>query len=374
MKVSVLIAAAGKGERAGLGKNKLFALSGGQTYLEITFNAFKESGLIDEYIVVCSPSEMSYVRTFLPTYAIIAEGGDTRTQSVKKALDLVTGDIVLIHDGARPFVSREVIKNCIDGAEKYGGAIAAVPCRDTVCLAEDNDVTSYVGKSGLFQIQTPQAFRTDLIRNAYSLAGNKTFNDDGEVFLEYAGNLRTVKGDKNNIKLTFPEDFEDRIPCAVRTGVGFDCHRLVEGRKLILGGVEIPHDKGLLGHSDADVLAHAVSDAVLSAAAMRDIGYHFPDTNAQYKGADSILLLKRVLEIIGEKGYKVSSVSATIMAEKPKLNKFIPEITANLAAALGISPDQTGIAATTLEGLGFVGREEGICVHATAVLVSDAEF
>ena len=153
-----------------------------------------------------------------------------------------------------------------------------------------------------------------------------------------------------------------------RIGHGYDVHKLVENRKLILGGVQIEHTKGLLGHSDADVLTHAIMDAILSSCALRDIGYHFPDTDEKYKGADSIELLKQVLNIINEHGYAVQSISASIMAEKPKLLKIIPTITQNLAQVIGIAPEKIGITATTLEGLGFVGREEGICVHANVTL------
>ena len=156
----------------------------------------------------------------------------------------------------------------------------------------------------------------------------------------------------------------------IRIGHGYDVHKLVEGRRLVLGGVEIPYEKGLLGHSDADVLAHAVADALLGALALPDIGRRFPDKDPKYKDADSMKLLEKVLKMIDDRGYTVYSVSATVMAEKPKLLKHIPAITDSLAAALNLPTEKVGIGATTLEGLGFVGREEGICVHATAVVKS----
>lgn len=368
MKVSLIIAAAGKGLRAGFEKNKLLVKTDGKTCLERTLEAFTRSGLIDEYIIVCSKTDEREILPLLPCGAVIARGGETRTQSVKNALEKVTGDVVLIHDGARPFVTEEIIKNCIDDAAKYGGTIAAVPSRDTVCAAKDGTVKNYVGKPGLYSVQTPQAFKTALIRRAYSLSGERVFNDDGEVYLNFIGELHISQGSAANVKLTYPEDFRAESGKIFRCGTGFDCHKLVENRKLILGGVEIPHDKGLLGHSDADVLAHAVMDALLSAAAMRDIGYHFPDSEQKYKDADSMSLLKRVLKIIGEKGYKPYNVSAVIMAEKPKLSAHIQKITVNLATALGLPAERVGIGATTLEGLGFVGREEGICVRATATV------
>lgn len=400
--VSLIIAAAGKGERAGFEKNKLlFKGADGKTVLERTLFAFVKSGIIDEYVVAVSEKDEAEISAILPREVKIVLGGKTRSASVKNALAAVTGDIVLIHDGARPFVSAEIIENCANSADKFGSGIVAEESRNTVCRAENGEIAEYLGKSGLYSVQTPQGFKTELIKKAYAAAGEKDFNDDGEVYAKFIAPPRIVKGSTENVKLTFKEDFKNTTDgseyCGAdcrggvfdgatgsdahtaasasagageyRFGTGFDCHKLVTGRKLILGGIEIPHDKGLLGHSDADVLSHAITDAIFAAAAMRDIGYHFPDTDPAYEGADSIELLKTALKIVGEKGFSVTSVSATIMAEKPKLLKFIPEITENLAAALGIAEEKVGIAATTLEGLGFVGREEGICVSATATLI-----
>ena len=403
--VSLIIAAAGKGERAGFEKNKLlFKGADGKTVLERTLFAFVKSGIIDEYVVAVSEKDEAEISAILPREVKIVLGGKTRSASVKNALAAVTGDIVLIHDGARPFVSAEIIENCAKSADKFGSGIVAEESRNTVCRAENGEIAEYLGKSGLYSVQTPQGFKTELIKKAYAAAGEENFNDDGEVYAKFIAPPRIVKGSTENVKLTFKEDFKNTADGAeycgadcrggvfggatgsdthtaasagasagageYRFGTGFDCHKLVTGRKLILGGIEIPHDKGLLGHSDADVLSHAITDAIFAAAAMRDIGYHFPDTDPAYEGADSIELLKTALKIVGEKGFSVTSVSATIMAEKPKLLKFIPEITENLAAALGIPAEKVGIAATTLEGLGFVGREEGICVSATATLIN----
>ena len=240
--------------------------------------------------------------------------------------------------------------------------------RNTI-IEDKNGKVKYLGKDNLYSVQTPQAFLVKDIKKAYSLAKDKTFNDDGEVYSKYIGDIHTVKGDAKNVKLTFKEDFDVLSQTnACRFGTGFDCHKLVSGRDLILGGIKIPHSKGLLGHSDADVLTHAIMDAILSASAMRDIGYHFPDTDKKYKDISSIKLLKQVMKIIGKENYKVKSISAVIMAEKPKLLKYIPLITENLASVLKIDKSMVGIGATTLEGLGFVGREEGICVNATALL------
>lgn len=366
-KITVIIAAAGSGERAKLNKNKILERIDGVSVIRKTFDAFYSSNLINEYIVAAKPQEIPLIKPLLPDFVKFTAGGATRTDSVKNALSAVSGDIVLIHDGARPFVSETVIKNCIGGVKKCGSGVAAIPSRDTV--AENSaEKPAYLGKKDLYLIQTPQAFRTEEIKKAYEKAGDKPFNDDGEVYLNCFGKLNFTDGDKNNIKLTYPEDFR-ALNTETRFGTGFDCHRLVENRKLILGGVEIPFDKGLLGHSDADALTHAVMDAILSACCLRDIGFWFPDTDEKYKGANSMKLLAEVLRMIREKGFAVASVSAVIMAEKPKLSKHIPAITESLAKALSLSPDKVGLSATTLEGLGFVGREEGICVHANAVVV-----
>lgn len=367
-KVSVIIAAAGKGLRAGFEKNKLLVDFNGENTLSRTFGAFVKSGLIDEYIVTASSEDEAEIRATFPSEVKIVAGGATRTESVKNALGAVTGDIVLIHDGARPFVTKEIIADCIEGAKQNGGAITALPSRDTV-LENENGKTEYLGKSGLYSVQTPQGFKTELIRRAYELAGDEAFNDDGEVFKRFIGEPALVNGGANNVKLTYKEDFE--IFGALgeyRTGTGFDCHKLVTGRKLILGGAEIPHDKGLLGHSDADALCHAITDAILSAAALRDIGYYFPDTDPAYKDANSVELMKKAAALVADKGYKVCSVSACIMADKPKLLKFVPEMVKNIAVALDIPKENVGIGATTLEGLGFVGREEGICTRAAATI------
>ena len=370
MSVSLLLTCAGKGTRANLEKNKLLYKFDGATVIEKSLSAFYKTGLIDEYIVTVSNEDYEEIKSILPSEVKIVIGGQTRTDSVKKGLQVATCDIVLIHDGARPFVSKKVIEDCIDTVKNFGSAIPVIPATNTQCFIIDDVIENYIGKDEVAQIQTPQGFFTKEILNAYSKIGDETFNDDGEVYKTFVSTPHVYKGDSANVKLTYKEDFEklNRI-CSLAVGVGFDCHKLVNDRKLILGGIEIPHDKGLLGHSDADVLTHAIMDAMLSAVSQRDIGFHFPDTDEKYKGACSIDLLKRVIEICKESGYKLKSLSAVIMAEKPKLLKHIPNIAKNLADVLNINTNDIGIGATTLEGLGFVGREEGICVSASCTMV-----
>ena len=369
MKVSLILASAGKGERAGFNENKLLQKINNQTIIEKTLSVFYNSGLIDQYVVVLSKEDEKVISPFLPKEVITVIGGKTRTESVKNALSVVDGDIVLIHDGARPFVTKQIIKDCIDTAIKNDSAIPIVPIKDTICRAENEVIENYIGKQGLYAVQTPQGFNTLKIKKAYE-GIDKTFNDDGEVYSSLFGKVSTYISNEKNIKLTYKEDFEKLKTLSLcKVGTGFDCHRLVENRKLILGGVEIPHEKGLLGHSDADVLTHAIMDAMLSALSLRDIGYHFPDTDERYKGISSIKLLEKVISLCKDSGYKIKSLSAVIMAEKPKLLKHIPAITKNLANVLDIDEKDIGIGATTLEGLGFVGREEGICVSASSVMV-----
>ncbi|MBE7087476.1 MAG: 2-C-methyl-D-erythritol 2,4-cyclodiphosphate synthase [Clostridiales bacterium] len=370
MKTTLLLACAGRGARAKFEKNKLLVPFDGVTCLERTLSAFQKCQRVTDYVLTVSEEDFEEIKSIVGENAKIVIGGKTRTESIRNGLNAIEDGIVLIHDGARPFVSERIINDCIDSVINYGSGITAIPSRDTICLGGSDEVSKYLGKDELYVVQTPQAFFVNDIKDAYARVGDKVLNDDGEVYLSFIKNPKIVMGDSKNQKLTYPEDFESlNLRPLCRTGTGFDCHRLVEGRKLILGGVEIPHVKGLLGHSDADVLTHAVMDAILAGAGLRDIGYYFSDKDPQYKDADSIKLLERVLDMIKESGYKVQSVSATVMAERPKLLPHIPKITERLAQVIQIDKSNIGVLATTLEGLGFVGREEGICSQATAVLV-----
>ena len=365
--VSLILTCAGSGKRAGFTTNKLLQNIDGKTIAEKTFNACFNSKLFDQIIVTASETDLQFFTDKFGDKATVVKGGKTRFLSVKNALDFVTGEIVLVHDGARPFVTEKVLADCIECVKKYRSGIASCEQTDTIAKEVDGYIDTVYDKKTLRSIQTPQGFYSNDLKKAFSLATCDDYPDESSVYAQFIAKPKLFDGDKANIKLTYAQDFNKPT---VRTGVGFDCHKLVENRKLILGGIEIKHDKGLLGHSDADVLTHAVMDAILSAVALKDIGYHFPDSDARYKNADSMKLLEKVLALVDEQGYKVSSISACIMAEKPKLLPHIPAISENLSKALKIKTSEVGIGATTLEGLGFVGREEGICVHATAVVIS----
>ena len=361
--IYAIIPAAGSGSRAQLNKNKLLADLNGKSVIETTVGVFSRIKKIDGIILAASAADIPVFKDLFQAdkKVRVVEGGKTRTESVKNALGTISGDgIVVIHDGARPFVSEDLILRSIECAEKFGSAVAAVQSVDTLARLSRDGLIESTTRADMLAVQTPQTFKTSLIKKAYAAAENQGFTDDAGVFCKYIGKAHAVEGERTNVKLTYKEDFERDI----RVGTGFDLHRLTEGRKLILGGIEIPHVKGLLGHSDADVLAHAIMDALLSAASLRDIGYHFPDTDPQYKGISSMILFGRVMELLRKEGYAVNNISATIMAEKPKLKGYMPEITASIAAAADIPVESVGIGCTTLEGVGTVGREEGIAVQA----------
>ena len=372
-KVSVIICAGGIGERANLGKNKLLANLYGAPMLWHTLKKF-DIPEIDEVIVASSKTNLKEISAIAAPFGFkIVLGGKTRTESVVNALEKVTGDIVLIHDGARPFVSREIILNCIESVKTYGSAVCAVPATDTAVYGHYSVITERLDRSSMYNIQTPQGFYTDDIKYAYSLAGGKTFNDDSEVYGEYIGEPRLIDGDPNNTKLTYKQDFDKDIPKVslangIRTGVGCDVHAFGKGQFVTLCGVKIECGKSLVAHSDGDVAVHAVMDALRSAAGLDDIGHYFPDKDPAFEGADSMQLLKLVIDIVKEFKFSPAHISLSIQAEKPKLAPYINQMKQNLADVCGISVEQTAVAAGTCEGLGFVGEGLGIAAYAVATL------
>lgn len=383
-KVTAIIAAAGCGLRSGLEENKIFARIHGEPMILKTVKAFDSVKTIDEIVIVHAAGEKDDIKKILdgetekPVKYV--EGGNTRFLSVKNALFTISDGVVAVHDGARPFVSPETIGECVKSALTYGSGVAVTPLTDTVAETDGKGNVIASARKNRFAAATPQAFDAESLKRAYALAGDgEDFTDDAGVYCAFIGKCKLVLCGEKNTKLTYPEDFENAaenplkrqtfftkndLNDSVAAGTGFDLHRLVKGRKLILGGVEIPSEKGLLGHSDADVLTHAVADALLSSAALRDIGYHFPDTDPLYEGVSSLKLLEKVLLLLREKGYSPISVSAVIMAQKPKLSPYISAITESLSKVLSLPYDKVGLTATTLEGLGIAGREEGIACQA----------
>lgn len=386
MKISVIVCAAGKGERAGFNKNKLTALLNGVPALYYTLSAFDEftlsgTGDVFEKIAVCADGddETQAVCNALGWQIVI--GGATRTQSVYNALRTVTGEAVLIHDGARPFVSQEIIEECIACTKEYGSAICAMPAVDTIATVKGGRIANVPNRNAVYALQTPQAFLTKDIVAAYeqAVASGESFTDDSSVYSQY---IRTAKicpcGTPQNRKLTYKEDFENLatpFPTMFfdegepRVGFGVDVHAFGKEQNFVtLCGSKIPCDTGLVAHSDGDVAVHAVMDAMLSAAGLKDIGYYFPDSDDKYKGANSLDLLAEVMGLIAKKGFKPIGLSVAVQAEKPRLAKYVDEMTNNLARVCNLPDDNVAITAGTCEGLGFIGKKLGICAYCTAVL------
>ena len=375
--VTAILACAGKGTRAGFKQNKLFEVIDGVPVILKTALQFDSVKRVDKIVVVHAKGEKAKIQKMLACLEKpleFVEGGKTRFESIKNALDTVLEGVVLIHDGARPFVTQKTINACIKSALTYGSGVASAPCVNTILETDGKNNVLASTRKNRFSALTPQAFDLTLLKRAYALAGDgEDFTDDAGIYCAFIGKCKQVESEIENVKLTYKNDFSSPNNLGVLVGTGFDLHTLVENRKLILGGVTIPYEKGLLGHSDADVLTHAIMDALLSALSMRDIGYHFSDKDEQYKDISSMVLLKRVLEMVDEKGYKVNNVSAVIMAEKPKMSGHIIAITKSLANALGVEENRVGITATTLEKIGIVGREEGLATQAYISLVRKGE-
>lgn len=390
--VTAIIVAAGRGNRMNSSINKVLMSLGGQPILLHSVLSFSQCARVDNLVVVAAVDEVIRVEKMLsgvpgikPWQVVL--GGSERQYSIVNALKVIPEitDVVLVHDGARPLVTTECIDNVIQAAIEHTAAIAAVPVKDTIKTGDDSgSVTGTLKRSALWSIQTPQGFDFAILRQAYEQAMQDNYlgTDDASLVERLGISVKIVVGNYENLKVTTPEDLivaeallqqKNKKRCEeknmMRFGMGYDVHKLVEGRKLILGGVEIPYIYGLDGHSDADVLLHSIKDALLGAAALGDIGKHFPDTDMRYKGVSSIFLLERVRDIIGEHGYIVNNLDATIVAEKPKLAPYINEMNSRIAAALQVEIGQVNVKATTTEGLGFAGKGAGIAAYAVASIV-----
>ena len=369
--VTAIIVAAGVSRRMGFDKLS-YCLSDGRTVLETSCALFAAHPAVDELVLVAGGNrpQCEAIAAACPKPCTVVQGGATRADSVHNGLAAAKGQLVAIHDAARPFASEEVITQVLQAAAKTGAAAPAVPVKDTIKVADkDGKVVTTPDRATLYAVQTPQCFDRALYLQALeAVSGEKAslVTDDCSLF-ELAGLPVTLTaGDYANLKITTKEDLQKEN--TMRIGHGYDVHRLVEDRKLILGGVEVPYEKGLLGHSDADVLLHAVMDAVLGAAALGDIGQHFPDTDPAYKGADSLALTREVAKIIDAHGYKVGNIDATILCQRPKLAPHIPAMRKNIADAFGLPLDAVSVKATTEEHLGFTGEGLGIAAHAVALI------
>ena len=362
--ISAIICGAGKGSRAGFSENKLFFSLDGKTVIERTVEAFSLP-CIDEIIVTVSEADAERMRALLP-HATIVLGGESRTQSVKNALKAVKGEIVLIHDGARPFVSEKVISDCIESVKKYGSGICALPATDTTILSANGCIRAVPNRDEVYTVQTPQGFSTAAIRRAYEMAGEEVYTDDSSLYSRYISPAALFIGDKQNKKLTFREDF---MHDTYLTGIGIDTHAFGKAQDyIVMGGVKVPSPSGLIAHSDGDVLLHAVMDALLSAAGLADIGHYFPDTDPAYRDADSTKLLQEVVSLLKAERCTIVNLSVAVQAQIPKLAPYINRMKETIGSICSIPPARVGITAGTNEGLGYVGEKKGITVTATALL------
>ena len=378
-----VLLAAGRGSRSGLEVNKVFFRWQGKSVLSRCLDALAAADVYDGAVLVISKQdEENYQRLLAdegahPLVKQVVFGGETRRDSGYNGLCAVPRDaqIVSVHDAVRPFASPEVIRATVEDARIYGSGVISTPVVDTIKqVGPDGSITT-PDRSTLRAVQTPQSFNYQQLMEAHmqAKADNLSVTDDAMVYEHAYGSvhLSSAPGAEKNIKLTNPQDFQrlqaESMP-AMRMGTGYDVHRLVEGRRLILCGVDVPHTLGLDGHSDADVAVHALMDAILGALGEGDIGRHFPDTDMRYKGISSMLLLEHVMGIVGQKGYRILNADVTIVAQKPKLAPYIPQMRQNLAAAMGVDPSCANVKATTTERLGFEGEQKGISAQAVALL------
>ena len=390
MRVSAIIAAGGRGTRLGSDRPKQFLEIGGRSILDLSVSAVASSSVIGEIVVAVPADHLERVQSQLrlpgKPVAIVA-GGLRRQDSVAQALARVSteSDIVVVHDAARPFVSATLIDRTIAAGAEHGAAIAALPVRDTVKQASGDrrsgsrPIAATLPREDIFLAQTPQAFRRDVLVRAFAVARDHMGEATDEATLaERAGcPVYLVEGEAGNVKITTPEDLawaHQRLgggaPPSLRVGTGYDLHRLVAGRPLILGGVTIPFETGLEGHSDADILCHAVTDALLGAAAAGDIGRLFPDTDPKWNGADSLALLAGAVAHLRASGYRVVNVDATIIAQRPKLLPYLETMRSNLSRALEVEVGQVSVKGKTNEQVDSMGRGEAMACHAVALVTT----
>lgn len=376
-KTAAIIVAAGRGQRAGGDTPKQWRTVAGRRVLDWTLDAFRAMPEIDEIVIVHHYNDLQYVSNLRELCVL---GGDTRDASVRNGLNAlvrteIPPDRVLIHDAARPLVSRDLIMRVLNGLDDNHAAAPALPVVDALWFGNaEGSVESLQDRSGLYRAQTPQGFRFASI-----LAAHEAFvgiaADDVEVAKASGIDVQIVLGDENNLKITTPADFAraDQLlrgtKMDVRTGNGFDVHRFGDGDHVILCGVTIPYARGLQGHSDADVGMHAITDAIYGALGDGDIGQHFPPSDPQWKGAASEIFLKNACALAEQRNFKITNIDCTLICENPKIGPHASDMKLKLSEITQVNADRISVKATTSERLGFTGRGEGIASIATITLV-----
>jgi 2-C-methyl-D-erythritol 4-phosphate cytidylyltransferase / 2-C-methyl-D-erythritol 2,4-cyclodiphosphate synthase len=371
-RITALIVAAGSGSRSGGETPKQFRAVRGQPMLRHSYAALTNHPQIDRVFVAIGAGQEhdAYAAIAGLTPANFVTGGDTRRGSVANGLEAIAAenncDFVLIHDAARPFLSVRVIDDLIDALLDAPGAVPALPVVDSLARGAAS-LSETVEREDLWRVQTPQAFHFDAILKAHREWRGDEPTDDARMLMAYGRKVTIVAGDEALAKFTFASDFagQDMTP-AIRSGSGFDVHRLVPGEELWLCGIQIVHDKGLSGHSDADVAMHALTDAILGALALGDIGDHFPPSNAQWRGASSDRFLAYAMQLARTQGYELANADVTIICEAPKIAPHKEKMRARLAEIMAVDAGRISVKATTTEMLGFTGRGEGIAAQAVA--------
>ena len=374
-KVGAIIVSAGSGSRAGGNEPKQYRLLGGKPVLNWSVLAMLQRNDIAAIVVCVPPGGVAQAQAILPRSErlVVVEGGNTRTESVRaglRALQPHALQSVLIHDAARPGLGQSVIEELLTALGEADAAAPALPVSDAL-KDRSGPALRTVARDHLVRVQTPQAFRWQVISDAYASATDAAVDD---LALVEASGAKVVltPGRTELTKITYPEDFavaEKLIAGpALRVGSGFDVHGFEPGDAVILCGVRIPHTKKLEGHSDADAAWHALTDAILGALALGDIGDHFPPSDPQWKGAASIKFLQHAVKLALDRGFRIANADITILAERPKISPHREAMRVATAEAMGVSPDLVSVKATTTEKLGFVGREEGIAAQASVLL------
>lgn len=370
---AAVVVAAGKGLRAGQPLPKQFAMWRGKPVLRHSVEALLASGADPLVVAIPENGEAAAKQALegLTGYELVT-GGATRQQSVARALSAIgSADRVLIHDAARPDLPETVIARLLDALDDAPGAIPVLPVVDSLSRDENGLMVGTARREELRRVQTPQAFRFADIRSAHAAwKGDPVAGDDAQVLRAAGGAVAHVAGDERLAKLTFAEDFMTALP-PMRVGMGYDVHRLAEGEELWLGGIRIEHDRGLAGHSDADVALHAIVDALLGAIANGDIGSHFPPSDPQWKGASSDRFLAHAARLVTDAGYAVGNIDLTIICEAPKIGPHRQAMRERIAALLGVDINAISVKATTTERLGFTGRGEGIAAQAIASVIRE---
>lgn len=380
-RVVAIVVAGGAGMRMGGNVPKQFLLLGGRPIVDRTISALAASPQIDGILLALPPPLPGDVKASYrgrPKVLQVVDGGAERQDTVRIALAAVPGEaeVILVHDAVRPFVSRDLLARCVELAREHGAVVPVVPVRETVKEWDRKRKTlSTVDRSLLYRAQTPQAFRAGILREAYEKAGaaGHRGTDDASL-VEAAGYPVTpIPGEEANIKITIPEELRMaggllREEADFRIGLGGDAHRLVEGRELWLGGVKVEHGKGLLGHSDGDVLLHAIADALYGAMGDRDIGHHFPPDREETRGIPGRKILEHACGRMEELGYTLVGLDAVVVCEEPRIAPIAQALRASIAEILSVPAERVSLKGKTTEGMGFEGRREGISAWAVALL------